>query len=244
MKKRSFLYVFALTLICIFGLQSCAEESSTTLSFTSSGGVVSPSTAPVVSPLGTTTSAIKTFTQGTSQISVEKAALVLRRIQFRKTSGPEADFKTNAFVVDIKLDNTKNIVAVSQLPFATYDRIKFDIHKLDPIEIAAIDLSKNPEFTEFVKDNGYSIYVKGTYDNDTTDGISAKSFEFKNRLNETQVYFLRSPLEIKEGQTSIDVNLTVDLDKWFLVGGQLVDPVDQNNRSTIEQNIKASIKHF
>lgn len=209
----------------------------------------SPTTTGSTPPPGSSsptasTAAAQTFIQGGSQVIIEEAAFVIRQIKFRATDSHEEDFKTEALVVTLNLDGTSNVLTTSKIPVGTYDRIKFEIHKLDANEINAIDLTAHPEFSEFVKDNGFSVFVKGTYDNDISDNINATPFVFRSRLNEVQEYFLNRLLEVKEGQGVVDVHLTILTDRWFIVDGVLVDPTNANSDPRIDDNIKNSIKHF
>lgn len=243
------MYKVNVSLVALFGLLSgiygCggAKEVSQLvpvgLNFSSS-----PESGAVASAVGQIAAAAvtQTFTTGNAQVVIEEAALVVRRVKLKKSSDTdEKDFKSDALVISIKLDGSKNLAALSQVPVGTYDRIKFEIHKLESSEAAAIDLQKNPEFQRFVAD-GSSIFIRGTYDNDRTDTIAAKPFEFKSRLNEEQGYDLHPPLEVKTGQSSVEIHLTIDPSQWFMVLDQLQDPSDQRFSSEIERNIKASIK--
>lgn len=233
---------FAGITLSLFFLLSCGIEQKgtglvdTALSFspTSAGGAVS--TASVASA--------QTFTQGVAQVIIEEAAFVIRRIKFKAADSHEEDFKAEALVVTLNLEGTSNVVSISKIPVGTYDRIKFEIHKLEASEMNAIDLTAHPEFSEFAKDNGYSVFVRGTYDNDISDNIAPKPFVFRSRFNEIQEHFLNPPLEIKEGQNLVDVHLSIQTDRWFVMDGVIVDPTNANLEPQIDNNIKNSIKQF
>ncbi len=230
---------FSLFLSAIFFIwgSGCGKKETSvgnvpaSLSFTSmsSGGAVA---------------AAQTIQQGNARVVIEEASFVIRRIKLKALDAHEEDFKTDSFVVKLNLDGIKNTVAIANIPPGTYDRIKFDIHKLDASEMADIDLNANPEFAEFTQDNGLSIVIKGTYDDNVADGRAPENFAFKSRLNETQEYFFSPRLEIQEGSTSVDMHLSIDMSQWFVVNGQIVSPLDAQFSSDIEKNVKQSIKHF
>ena len=225
--------LFALFFIIWSG---CAEKEigisgvPASLSFTSLAGGGAAAVA----------AAQQTIQQGNARVVIDEASFVIRRVKLKALDAHEEDFKTGSFVVKLNLDGTKNTVALANLPAGTYDRIKFDFHKLDASEIAAIDLNAAPEFAEFIQDNGLSIIIKGTFDDNVTDGIAPQNFVFKSRLNEAQEYFFSPGLEIKEGAVSVNMDLSIDMSQWFVVNGQIVSPLDARFSSDIEKNIKQS----
>jgi len=250
MKIRKSFYAFIHSLTCLFIFQGCGEKVGgvpmASLNFSTAGGLQSTMLASEGLGVKSESVVVKVISQGNSEIIIEKASFMIRRIKLKRASEPqeERDLKTDPIVVTLNLDDLKHAATISEIQPGTYDRIKFEIHKLESSESASIDLSANPQFTEFVSDNGYSIIVKGTYDDDITDNIPEKSFEFKSRFNEIQHYELTPPLVITADQTIVDINLEINMDEWFIVDDQLVDPEDKKFESNIEGNIKNSIRYF
>jgi len=112
----------------------------------------------------------------------------------------------------------------STVPAGTYDKIKFEIHRLQAADkVAGAD--------DLVK-AGASILIDGTF--------NGTAFQFATALEAEQEL---------EGKFVIDAtsqNITVNFDpsSWFLSGTTVLDPTAAANKLAIEANIRASLAAF
>ena len=141
----------------------------------------------------------------------------------------ETVFSTGPFI--IKIDpNVKqlNYVTGVILHPGTFNKVKFEIHKLGGNEI--------PPDPDFLDSNGrYSVIVKGSF--------SDMPFEYKSKISANQKLHFQKPLVIIQEKASS--NLTIELNPymWFMGDdGNVLDPNNPANRFIIDDNIKDNIR--
>jgi len=119
--------------------------------------------------------------------------------------------------------------AVGNIFPGTYDRVKFEIHK--------VEASETPPDPEFREGNDsklrYSVIVKGKY--------NSEDFIYKSRKSAKQDLKLETPIEVGANEIA---NLTIIVDPytWFYDDIAPLDPTDPDNESEIDKNIKESFK--
>ncbi|RMG63201.1 MAG: hypothetical protein D6715_11525 [Calditrichaeota bacterium] len=172
-------------------------------------------------------------TQVVGQVTITKAKIVINEIEFENELNDSLDFELEEpFVHDLAADTSLHTVAVLQVPFGMYKELSVKVKKLRNDDGAVF--TQNPELQNL------SVYVEGFLDNDTS-----KKFIFTSDLTAKQKQKFNPPLVIDSTQTSTNVVLSIDLSRWFVDrSGNPLDPKLPDNRSQIENNIKASFKMF
>ena len=78
------------------------------------------------------------------------------KLDLASASEDSSDFKVGPFVIFLNLTTGINTISSSIIPSGVYEKIKFEVHKLEDAEAVP-----DPEFADA---NGrYSVIVKGTY---------------------------------------------------------------------------------
>jgi hypothetical protein len=137
------------------------------------------------------------------------------------------DFKVGPFVLFLNLSSSINIISSAIIPAGTYEKIKFEVHKLNNNEALP-----DPEFADV---NGrYSVIVKGTY--------LGNYFVYKSTKSAHQILHFPSNFPIS---TSVMSNITMIVKPyiWFIKNGVFLDPRDTANSNDIDNNIKDNINH-
>ncbi len=137
------------------------------------------------------------------------------------------NFKVGPYVLYLNMASSVNIISTAYIPPGTYDKVKFDIHKLGDTE--------NPPDPDFADVNGrYSVVVKGRY-----NGIS---FIFKSDKSAHQKLTFPGNLQVSASGKS-NITLQVKPYIWFIKNGLYLDPTDPANESDIDNNIKDNINN-
>ena len=184
-----------------------------------------------------------TLTDGASELVLERVALVLREIELERANDDDCldgdadddceEFEVDAMLLELPLDGSVETAVSVAVPPDTYDEIEFDIHTPDSTEDAAF-VTANPDFADV------SIRVEGTF--------NGAAFVYVTDLNEEQEIELSPPLVV-EGNATVNLTLTLDVDGWFRNGsGTLLDPASANdggaNEGLVIDNIRDSIEVF
>jgi hypothetical protein len=136
------------------------------------------------------------------------------------------NFKVGPFVLFLNLFSTINTISTAIIPAGEYDKIKFEIHKLEDVETIP-----DPEFADA---NGrYSVIVKGWY--------LGNYFVFKSSKSAHQ-RLMQFPNNITTAaETNSNITLIVKPYIWFVKNGVYLDPRDPANENDIDNNIKENI---
>lgn len=141
-------------------------------------------------------------------------------------SNDSTNFKTGPYVLTLNLNTIVSTVGSAYIPVGTYDKVKFEVHKLNSTEPVP-----DPEFIDSV--DSYSVVVKGTF-----NGVR---FVYKSDKSAKQQ--LSFPNSLVVTTTSSNITLKIYPYLWFIDGNNMyIDPSDPNNRNTIDNNIKDNIK--
>lgn len=150
----------------------------------------------------------------------------------------EENFRTGPFVLSLNLTGSLQQVTVSDIPLGTYKEVKFKIHRIQQSDLDSLTSSEQQQFADFIADGGYSIIIEGNkFSNDT-----ATPFTFKSSLNAVMEIEFSPVLIVDSNNPNPNLTLEINSGNWFTsFNGNLLDPDDQSNKSTIEKNIKKSV---
>ena len=188
-----------------------------------SGGKVSRAFNPKTSPSALLVDSLKvTYT------AIVVSNLKMHQDSIDTDSTDDGTIKTGPFL--LVFDSIGSHVAVSSsVPAGTYDRIKFEIHKL-----RNIDDSLKALFPDFVT-NDATIKIVGYV---WVAGVQLPFTYYSSNTENIQVRFAPS-VTIAENSTT-NVTLQFDPASVFSDGGGVLDPRDPTNENSIRGNIHAS----
>lgn len=137
------------------------------------------------------------------------------------------DFKVGPFVLFLNLSSSVNNISTAVIPVGVYDKVKFEIHKLQDIEAIP-----DPEFADA---NGrYSVIVKGWY--------LGNYFIYKSTKSAHQILHFPNTLPITSLYLA-NITLVVRPYIWFFKNGVYLDPRVSANSNDIDNNIKDNFKN-
>jgi hypothetical protein len=160
---------------------------------------------------------------------IHSVKVLLKDIKLNVASSSEdtANFKVGPYVLYLDLSSSVNIISTGFIPAGTYDKVRFMVHKLEDNETA-------PD-PDFVDANGrYSVVVRGSY--------AGVNFIYKSDKSAHQKLTFPGSLHVSLSGKS-NITLIVKPYLWFIEAGIYLNPLDINNRSIIDNNIKENINH-
>lgn len=186
-----------------------------------------------ISIKGVTNAASNSLSKSASSVTITSSRVVIEEIEFESSIEDTVDFEfEQPFVQDLVVDSSLHEIGTVQVPFGIYEEMEIEIDELDEKDSTAF--VQNPELQNL------SIRVEGFLNDDVTN-----TFVFTSDLSVEQEKEFSPPLIIDETTPSTNVVLTVDMGMWFVDNNNNpVDPRLEDNRSIIENNIKASLKVF
>jgi len=166
----------------------------------------------------------------TDDFQIQEVKLLLRNIKLKNQADEESEqVKAGPFVIDLNLNGEVTEFASSEIPPGNYDRVRFEIHKLEDSDVVP-----DPEFKEGTESTQrYSAIVKGM--------LNGNAFTYKFEKSAEQDIKLDEDIVIGDGEAA-NLTLTVDPKSWFYEGDILLNPNDQANESKIEQRMKEGFK--
>lgn len=193
----------------------------------------------------------ETFHDGTNELVIDRAALVLSEIELEGTldacdaptfddDGSDDDgceeFDAGPFLLELPLDGNVDQVLEVFVASGVYSKLEFELDKVDDDDAAETAfLQAHPEF------DGVSIRVEGTW--------NGEPFVFVQQVDAEHELYLNPALEVAEGGEARNLTLRLDISSWFMRGdGTLVDPATalggQPNEELVEDNIERSFELF
>lgn len=175
-------------------------------------------------------------------VVISRARLVLRDIKFKTQGEDSLNFRTAPMVLELSLAGAVQSIGTTTVPLGTYNRVEFDVHRVEAPEIAALPAADQTAFADFLAGERYSIIVDGTV---YRTGLAPAVFTYRSKVDAKQKIDLSPAMVLDANSTNVNATLVVSSAGWFTnsVGG-LVDPTDTNNESVIDENLKASIKVY
>lgn len=174
-----------------------------------------------------------------STAEVTAAKVLLRTIQFHardldeETEGVE--FRSDPLVAVLDLNGMPIELTVAEIPFGTYHKVSFRIHKPED--------GQTPPDSDFkIGESGnerFSVIVDGML-----DGFP---FQYRSSKSMQQQVDFEEDLVIDETMVDVKVTLLVDVSTWFMDDdGNELDPTDDSasNTSRIGQSIRESFRIF
>ena len=165
----------------------------------------------------------------TLQLNVVKA--LVRNLKFKSaSSNNSSDIKLGPFVIHLNPSGINNEVMISNIPPGSYDRIRFEIHKVEDSETPP-----DPEFKDGESGSErYSVIIKGSF--------NGNPFIYKSRRSTYQDIELQTPITIEDSK-SVNLTIMVNPYSWFFDEVDYLDPSDPSNESEIEMSIEHSFKN-
>ena len=165
-----------------------------------------------------------------ADIELDTVKILIRDIKIKSKSGTDSSsIKVGPFVIKLNLTGITTDFAINNIPTGSYDRIKFEIHKIEASETLS-----DPEFREGTDESlRYSVIVKGKH--------NALPFIYKSRKSAKQDLKLETPVIVEENGIA-NLTITVDPFTWFADSTNTLDPTDPANENDIDNNIKESFK--
>jgi hypothetical protein len=160
-------------------------------------------------------------------IELDEVKILFKDIKIKNQANNEhRHIKVNTFMVNLNLNGMTTDFAVANVSPGIYDRVKFEVHKLED--------SEEPPDPEFRDGNlNYSVIVKGKY--------NSLQFRYRSRKSAHQDLKLETPIEVGENERA-NLTITVDPHSWFYNNSVLMDPNDPGNENLIDNNIEKSFK--
>lgn len=194
-------------------------------------------------PTGTLGADGLTIDDGTNVLVITSAEVAIEHVEFERAEATVdcddavdedacEEFETAPMIVTLPLDGTVAKPITADVPVGTYDEIEFDIDDLGDEPADETLLTERPDFSSI------SVLVTGTF-----NGVP---FTYSSDLDAEQEIELAEPLVISDDRTATTVTLTVDVAKWFVSEGMVLDPStaldDGANEEIVEENIEASFE--
>jgi hypothetical protein len=164
-----------------------------------------------------------------NSLVLDSVKILLKNIKLNVSaaSSDSVNFKTGPFALKLNLNSSVNLFTTAMIPEGSYDKVKFEIHKLEDGEVANID-------TAFSFGGGrYSVVVYGKFNLIPFIYRSTKSAHQKLTF---------TPAITVNSQTKSNITLTVQPYTWFWTGSDYLDPMLASNENDIDNKIKASFK--
>lgn len=175
-------------------------------------------------------------------ILISRVRVVVRDIKFKTPSSDSLNYRTAPLVLELSLAGAVQPIGLTTVPFGTYSRIEFDVHRVEAPEIASLPAAEQALFADFLAGERYSVIVDGTV---YRTGVAPATFAYRSKIDAKQKIDLDPAMVVNEATTDVNATLTLSSASWFKTSvGALVDPTDPNNEGVIDENIKASIRVF
>ena len=168
----------------------------------------------------------RTIADAADTLTLDTVKILIQDIKLNvANSSDSTNFKVGPFVYFLNFNTNVNLMTTAYIPQGNYDKIKFEIHKLNDNE--------TPPDPEFVDNNGrYSTVVKGWF--------NGAYFIYKSTASVHQkLNFPTSIYPTQDARTNI--TLKAEPYKWFYKNGVLLDPNNPANVNDIDNNIKNNV---
>jgi hypothetical protein len=213
--KKNFLVLILTVILTATIIYSCSESEI----------ITSPVDNFSFSSMGSTDSA------GDSQniLILDTVKILIKDIKLNVSNNNQdsTNFKVGPFVLFLNLSSGVNQISSAIIPAGEYDKVKFEIHKLNDNEAIP-----DPEFADA---NGrYSVIVKGRY--------LGNNFIYRSSKSAHQI--LNFPVIVTlSSESKSNVTLVAKPYIWFIKNEVYLDPTNPANSNDIDNNIKNNFKN-
>lgn len=219
----------------LFGIFSWGCDNSTDSKLTSG-------TLGMSSKYTTSTLAKSGQSAALDSIRIIRARFVLRDIKFKSPKGDSSNFRTAPMILELNLNGSVQTVGSITVPFGSYNKIEYDVHRVEQPEIASLPASEQPQFAEFLAGERYSIIINGIVYN---TGAAPDTFAYRSKVDAKQKVDFDPAIDVSEAAPAVNATVVISSANWFKnQTGALVNPKDPNNEGVIDENLKASIKVY
>lgn len=172
-------------------------------------------------------------------IKITKATYILREIKFKtQKDSTEGLFKATPLVLELNLNGNVQDVGVLSVPFGTYTRLEFDIHRAEASDTTAMSSDQRVKIRPFFVGDKYSVIIEGK----VYEGTTQRTFVYKSKINAKQKIDLVQPLVVSDADPAVNATMLISSNGWFKENNTLLDPADTKNETKINDNIRRSIK--
>ncbi|HEY5534403.1 MAG TPA: hypothetical protein VIL99_05660 [Ignavibacteria bacterium] len=182
--------------------------------------------------LSYTSSRDTVLTDASNILILDTVKILLKDIKLNVAStGDSSNFKVGPYVLFLNLTSSNltssvNSIGTGFIPAGSYDKIQFEVHKLETNETPP-----DPDFRDSL--GNYSVVVKGRFNGTPFVYKSTKSA--KQKINYPTIVTLYT-------ETKTNVTLLIRPQIWFMKDNDYLDPNNTANWSDIDNNIKDNIK--
>ncbi len=163
-------------------------------------------------------------------LTLSEAKFLITEVYFRRTDGTQGEIHIAPVLVKLDLSGRATVVTSGSIPAGTYNRLKFNVHKVEDFETPP-----DPEFKIGNSGNQrFSLIAKGTF--------NGSSFVFRSRKSMNLELNFSNPVTIS-GNEKINMTVPLNPHNWFRAGGDYINPSIEDNEDTIEDNIKSSFRN-
>lgn len=176
---------------------------------------------------------------GADQIVITRAQVVLREIELKQSATTACvmeagdddceELSLGPVLVDLPVNAALASPISVAVPAGTYREIEFELHKADDGNARDQEfMAANPNFART------SVRVEGTY--------KGAPFVFVSDVNAEMEMEFNPPVVIDAAASNVTVH--VDVARWFVDASGAVLAPTAENKSRVDENIKASFKAY
>lgn len=171
-------------------------------------------------------------------LAIDRVRMVVRRLKLHTVEDDSAgnDIKTDAFI--LTFIPQQSWVTSATIPIGTYRWMKLELHRLSNEE--AEFYASNPEFADIIVPERYSVIIEGkVYPH---GNVQPTAFTYRSTITAAVALKLDPPSDVASHSI---LQLVAQFDPSVVFrssNGYILHPLDPDNRSTIENNIKSALK--
>ena len=224
--------------VLAFGAASCSDSTST------EGANVQMTAEMDQSGVGSIMAikgGAKTAANEVDSLFITRVRLLVSDLKMHQsgedTAGGKGDktVKTGPFLIQYDSAGSR-VFTNATVPAGSYDRIKFEIHKLSSSEVG--QFLNDPVFQDFVTDDRWTVIIEGYV---MDEGVRS-DFTYRSKQTENIQVRFNPDLSLAEGSTT-QVALQFSPKAVFKKGSNLpLDPRDPANHKEMEEGIKDALK--
>jgi len=171
-------------------------------------------------------------------IRIDRVRILVRRLKLHVADNDSngRDIKTEPFIVTFT--SQQQLFANAAIPSGSFRWMKLEFHRLSNEE--AERYYSNPVFGDFIPPERYSVIIEGRVY--TRGRITPDTFVYRSTVTANVAIKLDPPMELSENSV-LRLLLRFDPAAVFKTSaGIILHPLDPDNRSIIEGNIRVALK--